>query len=128
MSSGSLVSKIVSDASAVETKVKNAIVKAMQEVDGVVLPDAAKYEPIVAQVAAAIVPQGAAVVTVAYAWLEACAKVLDAGGAAAEANFASAGVDTAAIASVKGLIPALKAASNAGTGTAAPAPAPTPAS
>lgn len=111
MTSGSLVSKIVADAEGAATKVKAALLKAVSEVDNVILPDAAVYEPLVAQVANAIAPGGGKVVDVAYAWLELCAKALDAGGAAAESNLANAGLDSAAIAQVKGLIPALKAAS-----------------
>ena len=110
MSLGSVVAKLVAKAEADAVKVKNAILKAVQGVDGIVLPEAEKLEPLVAQVAGAVVPGGAAVVNTAYAWLEACAKVLDAGGAAAEQSFANAGLDVGAIQSVKGLIPHLKAA------------------
>jgi len=106
----SRVAILVAKAEADAVKVKNAILKAMQEVDGVILPEAAIIEPIVAQAAAAISPGGAAIVNTVYAWFEACAKLIDAGGAAAEQNLANAGLDVAAIASVKALIPQLKAA------------------
>jgi RNA polymerase subunit RPABC4/transcription elongation factor Spt4 len=110
MSAGTLVKKIVADAEADTAKVKAAMLKAVAEVDGVILPDAAKYEPLIAQAATAIAPGGAAVVDTAYAWLEACAKVIDTGGAAAEQNLLNAGLDVSAIQTVKGLIPQLKAA------------------
>lgn len=115
MSVGALVHKLVANAEADAVKVKNAILKAVQEVDGVVLPEAAKIEPIVAQVAQSIMPGGAAIVNVAYSWLEITAKALDAGGAAAEQNLTNAGLDSALIADIKALIPQLKAAA-AGSG------------
>src|SRR5208337_2035888 len=110
---GSLVKKIVADAEADAVKVKTAMLKAVAEIDGVILPEAAKYEPLLVQAANAIAPGGGAVVDTAYAWLEACAKVLDVGGAAAEQSLTNAGLDVAAIESVKGLIPQLKAAAKA---------------
>ena len=110
MNAGSLVKKIVADAEASAAKVKAALLKAVTEVDTVVLPEAAAYEPLVAQVAQAIAPGGAAITNVAYSLLETVAKALDTFGSAAEANFANAGVDVAAIAQVKTLIPQLKAA------------------
>jgi len=42
------------------------------------------------------------------AWLEESVAALDQGGAAAEANLANAGLDTAAIAALKALIPQFK--------------------
>jgi hypothetical protein len=92
-------------------KVKAAVLKAVAEVDGVIIPDAAKLEPLAAAVAEAVVPGSSAVVTVAENWLLAGAKLIDAGGAAAEANLTNAGLDVALIAQVKSLIPTLKAAS-----------------
>lgn len=112
MSFGSLVKNVVLKAEADAVKVKAAILKAVQEVDGVILPEATALEPLVAQVAQAIVPGGAAVVNIAYNWLEISAKALDAGGAAAEKNLLDAGLDTAAIAQIKALIPQLKAAAH----------------
>ena len=67
MNAGSLVARIVAKAEGDAVKVKNAIVKAMQEMDDVILPEAAKLEPLIAQVAGAITPGGAAVVNTAYA-------------------------------------------------------------
>jgi hypothetical protein len=110
MSAGSLVAKVVAKAEADAVKVKNGIIKGMQEVDGVILPDLEKYEPLAEQLAAAVAPGGAAIVSTVYAWAEACAKVIDAGGAAAEQNFTNAGLDVTSIQSLKGLVPSLKAA------------------
>ena len=110
MSFGDLVKKVVASAEADAVKVKNAILKAVHEVDTVVLPEADKLEPMVAQVAQAIAPGGGAIVDLAYHWLEISAKALDVGGAAVEQNLTNAGLDTAAIAQIKALIPQLKAA------------------
>jgi hypothetical protein len=104
-----LVAKLVAKADADVAKVKDAIRKAVYEVDSVVLPEAAKVEPIVAAAAEAISPGGSSIVNVAYEWLEECAKVLDSGGAATEESLTNAGLDVAAIQSVKALIPQLKA-------------------
>lgn len=110
MSTGSVVAKFIAKAEADAAKVKAAILKAVQEVDGVVLPAAEVYEPLAEQVANAITPGGGAAVAASYALLESVAKVIDAGGAAAEQNLLNAGLDTAAIAQAKALIPQLKAA------------------
>jgi len=101
---------IVSKLEAAGAKVKDAVLKAVSEVDGVVLPDAAKLEPFAAAIAEAVVPGSSSVVVTAENVLLALAKVIDVGGAAAESNLTNAGLDTALIASVKGLIPSLKAA------------------
>lgn len=101
-----LIHKIVADAE----KVKAAFLKAMQEVDSVILPEAEKLKPLIETVAQALVPGSGKVVDLAYSWLESTAKALDAGGAAAEANLANAGLDAAAIAEIKLLIPHLKSA------------------
>jgi len=110
MNVGSVVHKAIAKAEADAVAVKNAILKAVSELDNVILPEASVLEPAVAQVAGTITPGGAAIVNVAYAWLEACAKVLDSAGAAAEGNFASAGLDSALVTQVKALVPTLKAA------------------
>ena len=94
-------------------KVKAGILKAMSEVDGVVLPEAETLEPLLAAVMNAVVPGSGNVAAVAESALVALAKILDAGGAAAESNLANAGMDTSLIADVKGLIPSLKAAASA---------------
>ena len=98
-------------------KVKTAIIKAVAEIDDVVLPDVEKYEPELAAVANAIVPGSANYVNIAVSWAEDCAAALDQGGAAVEKNLTDAGLDTAAIQALKSLIPTLKAA--AATQTAA---------
>lgn len=113
MNIGASVHKLIGIAEADSVKVKNAILKAVQEVDSVVLPEADKLEPLIAQVAKSIVPGGDVVVNTAYAGLEIIAKLLDAGGAAAEANLANAGLDVAFISQVKTLVPQLKAAAKA---------------
>lgn len=110
MSLGSLVSQAIKRAEEDAIKVKNAILKAVSEVDNVVLPEVDKFEPLVAQVASAIAPGSGALINVAYAWLEAGAKLLDAGGAAVEQNLTNAGLDAQLIQQVKGIIPQLKAA------------------
>lgn len=116
---GSLVKKLVAGAEADAIKVKNAVIAAMKEVDGVVLPEAEKYEGLIEDLAAVVLPSsGAKIVDVAYAWLESTAKVINDGGAAAEANLINAGLDAALVAAIKAYIPALKAAA-----AATPAPA-----
>jgi hypothetical protein len=94
-------------------KFKNALVKAMGEVDSVIVPEAEKLQPTLDLVAEAAVPGSSKVVNMGMALLEDTAGVIDAGGAAAESNLANAGLDTAAIAAIKGLIPAFKAATAA---------------
>jgi hypothetical protein len=113
MNLGEIVHKVVATAESDAAKVKSAIIKAMTEIDTVVLPEATKLEPLVQQVADAVAPGGGAIVNVAYAWLESTAKVIDAGGAAAEQNLSDAGLDVATIQAIKGLIPQLKAAATA---------------
>ena len=98
----------------VAAKVKAAVLKAVSEVDGVVLPEATVLEPLIDQVMNAIVPGSGAVAAIAESGLVALAKILDAGGAAAEQNLSNAGLDTALIADIKSLIPALKAAAKSG--------------
>jgi hypothetical protein len=110
MNLGSVIHKVVAAAEADAAKVKSALLKTVQELDGVILPEAETLQPLIEQVANAVAPGGSKVVDVAFAWLESAARVLDAGGAAAEANLANAGLDVATIAAIKGLIPALKAA------------------
>lgn len=90
--------------------VKAAVLKAVSEVDDVVVPDAEKLEPTLDAVANAVAPGSAEYVDLAVSWLEDSAAALDAGGAAVEQNLANAGLDAAAIAKVKALIPTLKAA------------------
>ena len=101
---------IIAKIEAIGEKVRAGILKGISEVDGVVLPEAEKYEPFVAALMNAVVPGSGNVAQIAENSLIALAKVLDAGGAAAEANLVNLGFDTALIADAKGLIPALKAA------------------
>lgn len=103
-------SGVIKDIVSVGSKVKSAVVKAMTEIDGVILPEAEKLQPTLDLVAEAAVPGSSSFVNMGLALLEDTASAIDAGGAAAEANLANAGLDTAAIAAVKGLIPQLKAA------------------
>jgi len=107
--STSLIAKLET----IGAKVKAGILKAMSEVDGVVLPEAEKLEPLIAALLNAALPGSGNVAAVAEGALVALAKILDAGGAAAEANLANAGLDTSLIADIKGLVPALKAAATA---------------
>jgi len=105
-------------------KVKTAVIKAVVEIDDVVLPDVEKYEPEVEAVANAIVPGSSEYINIAVSWAEDCAAALDKGGAAVESNLTNAGLDTAAIQALKSLIPTLKAAATqtaATSGSAAPA-------
>jgi hypothetical protein len=102
---------IIAKVEAIGEKVKAAILKAMSEVDGVVLPEAATLEPLIAGVLNAVVPGSGNIAQIAENSLIALAKVLDAGGAAAEANLANLGFDQTLIADAKALIPTLKAAS-----------------
>lgn len=121
---GLTFSGVISDIVSVGTKVKTAVIKAMTEVDDVVLPDVEDLQPLLDGVAEAVAPGSSTYVNIAVKWLEDCASVLDAGGAAAEQNLSNAGLDAAAIASVKGLIPALKAAKTLQSApTQVPAPA-----
>lgn len=96
-------------------KVKAALLKAMNELDGVVLPEAETLQPLIDAVADAAVPGSASIVDVGMKWFEDSVGVLDAGGAAAEANLANAGYDVAAIAALKSYIPTLKAAKTLST-------------
>lgn len=102
----SIIAKIEADA----LKVKSAILKAMSEVDGVILPEAEKLEPFLASLMNAVVPGAGNIAQIAENSLIALAKVIDAGGAAAESNLTNLGLDEALIADAKGLIPTLKAA------------------
>ena len=112
-----VLSGIVKDGS----KVKTAIIKAVTELDSVVLPDVEKYTPEIEAVANVIVPGSATYVAIALSWAEDCAAALDKGGAAVESNLTNAGLDTAAIQALKSLIPTLKAVAAAKPATAAPA-------
>jgi hypothetical protein len=103
-------SGVISDIEKAGSAVKAAILKAVSEVDNVILPEAEKLQPILDAVAEAVAPGSATYVALAIKWLEDSASVLDAGGSAAEANLANAGLDAAAISAVKALIPQLKAA------------------
>jgi hypothetical protein len=103
------------------SKVKTAIIKAVAELDSVVLPDVEKYAPEIEAVANVIVPGSATYVQIALSWAEDCAAALDKGGAAVESNLTNAGLDTAAIQALKSLIPTLKAVAAAKPATAAPA-------
>jgi hypothetical protein len=100
----------IADLQLIGSKVKAGFLKAVSEVDGVVLPEAEKLQPLLDAVSEATVPGSSTYVNMAVKWLEDSVAVMDAGGAAVEAKFTDAGLDTAAIASVKGLIPAYKAA------------------
>jgi hypothetical protein len=100
----------IADLKLVGDKVKAGFLKVVSEVDGVILPEAEKLQPTLDLVAEAVAPGSSAFVNIAVKWLEDSVAVIDAGGAAVEQHFANAGLDTAAIASVKGLIPAYKAA------------------
>jgi hypothetical protein len=102
------------------SKVKTAIIKAIAELDSVVLPDVEKYEPAIAQVANALVPGSGSAIDIALSWAEDCAAALDKGGAAVESNLTNAGLDTAAIQALKSLIPTLKAAAATKPAAAAP--------
>ncbi len=99
-----IVAKIKADGA----KVKAAFLKTVNELDTVVLPDAQKYLPAIEQVSEAIVPGSSKLEAIGEAWLEESVAALDQGGAAAEANLANAGLDTAAIAALKALIPQFK--------------------
>lgn len=103
----SMIAKLQAD----WAKVKAAVTKAVSEVDGVIVPESEVLEPLIAQVAEAVIPGGGAVAQIGENVLLAIAKVIDAGGSAAESNLANAGLDVTLIQDVKGLIPSLKAAS-----------------
>ena len=77
---------VISKLESAGAKVKAAVLKAVAEVDGVVLPDAEKLEPFVAALMNAVVPGSGNVAAIAENSLIALAQVLDAGGAAAEAS------------------------------------------
>ena len=104
---------LLQNVEAVAAKVKAGFLKVVSEIDGVVVPESEVVEPIVAQLLNAVLPGSGRIADIAEAGLVALAKVLDAGGAAAEANLVNAGLDTALIADVKALIPTLKAATKA---------------
>jgi hypothetical protein len=117
-------SGVIKDLVATGSKVKTAVIKAMTEIDNVILPEAEELSPLLDTVADAVVPGSSTILNIAVAWLEDSASALDAGGAAVEANLKNAGLDVAAIAAVKGLIPQLKAAQTlAGTPVQVAAPA-----
>jgi len=106
----SVFSGVIKDLQTAGSKIKAGFVKLVAETDNVVLPEAEKLQPLLDTVAEATVPGSSTYVDLAIKWLEDSAGVIDAGGAAVEANLANAGYDAAAIAAVKGIIPALKAA------------------
>jgi hypothetical protein len=106
----SAFSGVIKDLVAAGSAVKSAILKAVGEVDKVIVPEAEKLQPTLDAVAEAFVPGSSSFVDIAVKWLEDSASALDAGGAAVEQNFANAGLDVAAIGAVKALIPQLKAA------------------
>jgi hypothetical protein len=106
----SFFSGVIKDLVTAGSTIKAGFVKLVAETDNVVLPEAEKLQPLLETVAEATVPGSSAYVDLAIKWLEDSAGVIDAGGAAVEANLANAGYDAAAIAAVKGIIPQLKAA------------------
>lgn len=106
----SVFSGVVKDITSAAEKVKAAVLKAVSEIDGVVLPEAKKLQPTVDAIANAVLPGASEYVDYGIALLEDVASALDAGGAAAETNLQNAGLDVAAIQAVKNLIPQLKAA------------------
>jgi hypothetical protein len=101
---------VIAKVEAIGDKVKAAILKAMAEVDGVILPEAETLEPVLAPLLNAVVPGAGNIAQIAENVLIALAKVLDAGGAAAEANLTNLGFDQTLITQAKSLIPTLKAA------------------
>ena len=101
---------VIAKIEALGAKVKAAVIKAMNEVDGVVLPEAEQLEPFVAALMNAAVPGSGNVAQIAENVLIAGAKVLDAGGQAAAGDLKRLGFDEGLIADIKGLIPALKVA------------------
>lgn len=105
----SVFSGIAAKIKADGAKVKAAFLKTVSELDTVVLPDAQEYLPLIEQVSEAIVPGSSKLEAIGNAWLEETVAALDEGGAAAEANLTNAGLDTAAIAALKALIPQFKA-------------------
>lgn len=105
----SVFSGLIKDAVSVGEKVKADVLKAISEVDGVILPEVEKIQPTLDAIANATVPGSATFVDYGVSLLEDVAAAIDKGGAAAEANLANAGLDTAAIAAIKGLIPQIKA-------------------
>jgi hypothetical protein len=101
---------LVQKVEAAAEKLKAGFLKVMQETDGIVVPEAEKWEPMAAAMLDAVLPGSGNIAQIAEDSLVALAKVIDAGGAAAEANLGSLGFDQALIASAKQLIPTLKAA------------------
>jgi hypothetical protein len=91
-------------------KLKAAVLKAMAEVDGVILPEAATLEPFVSALMNAAVPGSGNIAAVAENSLLALAKIIDEGGAVAESNLTNLGFDTTLITDAKALIPTLQAA------------------
>lgn len=102
-------SGLLKDVVSAGAKIKSGLLKVMSEVDGAIVPEAVKLQPLLDAVAEAAVPGSSKFVNMGTAMLEDVASAIDAGGQAAEQNLASAGLDTAAIAAAKGLIPQLKA-------------------
>jgi hypothetical protein len=111
----STFSGVIKDLHLAGSKMKAGFLKLMAETDNVIVPDAEKLQPLLEIVADATVPGSATYVDLAIKWLEDSAGVIDAGGAAVEANLGNAGYDAAAIAAVKGIIPQLKAAKSMST-------------
>lgn len=109
----SLFSGVIKDITGAAEKVKAAVLKAVAEVDNVILPETEKLKPTIDAVADALLPGASKYVDYAVALLEDVASALDAGGAAAEQNLQNAGLDAAAIQAVKALIPQLKAVKKA---------------
>lgn len=106
---------VIAKLEAAEAKAKAAILKGLVEAaevtDKTIVPDAEKLEPFIAALMNAACPGSGTAAETAENCLLALAKVIDAGGAAAESNLANLGLDTALIGAVKTLVPSLKAAS-----------------
>lgn len=115
------VSSILGKAAAIGKAIENGVVKAVQEVDTTIEPALELLKPIAEQVANAAAPGSAGLVDVAYAWLEESVAAIDAGGAAAEQHLMNAGLDAAAVAKIKSLAPAFKAAMQTPAGNTAKA-------
>ena len=103
MSFSGVIAKVVAAAE----KVKSGLVKAVQDVDGVVVKLAGDA-PEIAAVVNAAVPGAGNFVTLGITALEQLASVLDAGGAAAESNLKNAGLDETFIAAIKAEIANIK--------------------
>lgn len=111
----SVFSGVIKELHIAGATIKAGFLKLVAETDNVIIPDAEKLQPLLDIVAEATVPGSASYVNLAIKWLEDSAGVIDAGGAAVEANLSNAGYDAAAIAAVKGIIPGLKAAKTLAT-------------